>query len=359
MSRQSVPFNPYVPRGDLEVQRSIEDLARLLNRPHRNEFTVACPCEDAVQVGRPQYGIVPTDAYFGGSTVSRVAGSANCTALAGAAIGTNSLKAVPFIVDHAFTLTALACQCTTLNATSKARVGIYSAHEGLRGDWAPQALIVSSGEFDCGSTGVKRTSSLSVALEPGNVYFAVFLAYTANATVNTIPVAGVDNLGESVDGTYTTHLSVAYTTGATLGLPPVFPTGSVVQTGAPPAMYLTFSQSSTHAASITRSVCAPFLDGMTLRRVRLVKSSAQARTQSAPSALIRALVSDETGSSVVGSFDTATDGIRGNAPRRIDGGADLNRRLSPGVVLQAETTQRAWPKLSMRDATVLFDVALD
>lgn len=359
-ARSQAPWDIYIPKGDLEVQRLALDLQRLLSRQHRNEFTVPVACEDALLLGYPQFGVVPTDAFFGGSTASRVAGAANCTALAGAAITTNSLKAVPFLVEHAFTLDGIACQTTAGTATSKARVGIYSAVEGRRGDWTPYARLATSDEFDCSTIAVKRTSGLGIVLEPGNVYFAVFLAYTANATVNTIPVAGVGTLGESVDGAHTTHVSVAYTTGATNGLPAVFPSGAAVQTSAPPAIYLTFAQVTTHEATITRSGVAPALNGMVLRRVRLVKASAQTRTDpSAPSALIEALVSDDRGSNVVGSFDTATDGIRANSPRQISAGGDLNRRLPPGVILQARTTQRAWPKLSVRDATVLFDIGLD
>lgn len=360
MSRRTAPpFAPYLPRGDEETQRFAEDLVAQLNRPHRNEHTIAVPCDDALQLGTPQWGIVPADAY-GGQTAVRVAGAANCTALVGASIGTNSIKAVPFIVDHAFPVKALACQCTTLNATSKARVGIYDAIDSLRGDWTPHALLVSSGEFDCASTGVKRTSNLSTILVPGRVYFAAFLAYTAATTVNTIPVAGVTSMGESNDGAFSTHLSVAWTLGSTVGLPNSFPNGAIVQTGAPPAVYITHTRPSQQEATLVLSGYSPSLDGLVLRRVRLTKNLAIAKAATGyPSVRIRALVASSAGSSVVGTFDSASDGVPANRPRLISSIAgDIDRALPAGCVLQAEITQVGWPKVTVRDATVLFDVAV-
>jgi hypothetical protein len=353
------PFKPYMPRGDGETFRFAEDITRLLNRPYRNEFCAPVPCDDALLVGRSMFGLSPATT-IGAQTPIRVAGAQDATALVGASVGTNSIKAVPFVWGNGFPVATIGCNVTTGVGTSKARVGIYECNNDVGGVFEPTNLIVGSGELDCSGIAMVTTTGLSASLEPGHVYYAAFLSYTAAATVSTIPVAGMNTILESVAGAFTTHLSVAYTSASSsVGLPAVFPSGSIVQTGAPPAVFLTATTSSNHVATLVRSGHSPYLGGLILRRVRLTRNSALARvTGTNPSVKIRALIANAMGSVEVGTFDSLLGGLDANSPRLISANADLNRDVAAGSVFQAEITQRGWPKVSMRDATVLFDLAV-
>lgn len=348
------PFQPYMPRTDPETFRFAESITSLLNRPYRNEFCVAVPCEDALSFGwQSPVGLI------GGQTAVRVAGAANATALVGASVGTNSIKAVPFVWGSGFQIATVGCNVTTGVATSKARVGVYDCVDDGAGNLEPGTLVAGSGELDCSTTGMKTTADLAAQMEPGRVYYAAFLAYTAAATVSTIPVAGMAPTLETNAAAFTTHLSVAYTAASSsVGLPSAFPSGSVVQTGAPPAVLLTPAAVSSQVETIVRSGYSPYLGGLILRRVRLTKSAALARTSANPSVKIRGLMANKRGVVEMGVFDSLLGGLDANSPRLISANADLNIDVSAGSVFQAEITQRGWPKVSMRDATVLFDLSL-
>ena len=144
-----------------------------------------------------------------------------------------------------------------------------------------------------------------------------------------------------------------------MGLPPVFPAGSIIQTTVPPAVFLTPKRASQHVATIVRSGASPYLAGLILRRVRLTKNAALARTTGLdPSVKIRGLMANTKGTVEVGTFDSLLGGLDANTPRLISTDADLNLDVAAGSVFQAEITQRGWSKVSMRDATVLFDLSL-
>ena len=352
------PFQPYMPRGDSETFRFAESITTLLNRPYRNEFCVAVPCEEALLTGRSLFGLAPAG-LTGFQAAVRTAGAVDCTALVGASIGTNSIKVVPFIWNNAFPIITIGCQTTAGVATSKARVGIYDCVDDLGGDFGPNNLIVGSDEFDCSASGEKTTANLTTQLEPGHVYYAAFLAYTAAATVYTIPVAGVNTILESNTGVPVTHMSVAYTlASSSVGLPAVYPTGATAQSTAPPAVFLTPQRSSGPVSTIVRSGASPYLKGTVIRRVRLTKNEPLPKVSANPSVKIRALMSNSRGAVEVGVFDNMLGGLDANNPRLISSNADINIDVPAGSVLQAEITQRGWPKTPIRDATVLFDLAL-
>jgi hypothetical protein len=354
--RMPPAYVPLITKADHETQRSFVDLSDQLNHPSRREFTASLRCDDANPAVQPTERIVPVGTY-GGQTAVHVAGAANCTALVGASIAVNVLRAVPFYVGHEYPVTALACQVTTGVANAVARVGIYSAQSDLAGNFSPGSLLVASGAFDTSTNGVKRTTlTTPIALPVGRLYYAVYLAYTAAAQVNTIPVAGCAPLGQTNDGAFTTHLTVAYTTGSTLGLPVSFPAGSAVATTAPPAVYVTFGTPSRPVASVTRIERAPYLDGLVLRRVRLVKASALARGSSrTESVRVEATLGSGSGSIPVGSFDSTEGALVAYTPRVISDG-NIDKDVPAGSVLSATITQVGWPKISMKDAVVLFDL---
>lgn len=118
------------------------------------------------------------------------------------------------------------------------------------------------------------------------------------------------------------------------------------------------SSGNDHAAVTLRCGWGPYIAGYFLKRVRLVKATAQSRTTSGGSIQVRALVSDSRGADVVGTYDSRTQGLAANEDRVISTSASLNRSIAARSVVQVETTQLAWPKISARDITVLFDIGI-
>lgn len=352
-----VPYPLTDPGGNADLTRAWRDLARLLNRPHRSEYTVAIPCEDALALGHGPTASFPTSLY-GLSAMDLVPGQVSGAALtAGLTLGNNSIKAIPFMVDHALTVTAMSLHVTTNVANAKARVGIYSSKDDLRGDYNPDQLLVKSDELNLATTGIK-TFSCSVGLEPGHVYHAVALSYTAAPVINSLAVGAVHALGHMSGGTALTHVSVAYTLGSTTGLPSVFPTGSVIQSSAIPAIYLTLGPNSSHVATLTRCGAGPATTGHVLKRVRLLKAGGQGRTDSGkPGWKVVAKVAGSGEASAVGTYESRVDALGTNKVRVISDG-DIETPIPAGSVFQAEITQYGWPKVSVRDAVVLFDVGV-
>lgn len=346
------PFQPMPPSDDVTSRRSWSELLRLLNRPHRNEYTVAVPCEDALVLGHGPFATFPTQVYGASAidmTVGQVAQAAHVVDLT---VGTGSIKAIPFMVNHTWDLTSLSINVTTGVATSKARVAIYDSVDDDGGDYNPHERIVGSDEFDCSTTGVKAYAT-SISLRPGRVYHAAFLGYTAAPKVGSVPVGAIGSMGQTSGFAPITHVTVAYASGAT-GFPAFFPTGNVIALTAIPAICLTFSATSAHTASIIRCGPGPELDGTVLRRVRLVKASSLGRTDSTkPSVVVKAMVSG----AVVGTYDSTMNALGANEPRHLTD-SDVDRPIPAGSVLQVEVSQRGWPKITMRDASVLFDLGV-
>lgn len=102
--------------------------------------------------------------YFAGQ-ITAVAGTTHTPAA-------DTLFAYPWIFPQGATLDRIGANVTTLSATDKFHVGIYSAVSG--GRMYPDALIVDSGELDPSSTGVK-SATISQVMTPGVLYFFVFL----------------------------------------------------------------------------------------------------------------------------------------------------------------------------------------
>lgn len=353
----ALPYPLTDPGGNADLTRAWRQLAQLLNRPHRSEYTVAIPCEDALALGHGPTASFPTSMY-GLSPMDLVPGQVSGAALtAGLTLGTNSIKAVPFMVDHALTVTALSLHVTTNAANAKARVGIYSSKDDLRGDYNPDQLLVKSDELDMATTGIKAFSC-SVGLEPGHVYHAVALSYTVAPVINSLAVGDVHALGHMSGGTALTHVSVAYTSGSTTGLPSVFPTGSVIQSTAIPAIYLTMGANSSHVATLTRCGAGPAVTGHVVKRVRLLKASGQGRTDSGkPGWKVVAKMAGSGEATTLGTYESRVDALGTNKSRTISDG-DIDKVVPAGAVFQAEITQYGWPKVSVRDAVVLFDVGV-
>lgn len=104
---------------------------------------------------------------------------------------------------------------------------------------------------------------------------------------------------------------------------------------------------------------APYLDGLVLRRVRVVKAASLSRTTgNSASFQIRALLGTTTGAIEVGTFDTRTAALTARQPRLISSSTAIDRAVPAGAVFEVEVTQIVFPKLSVKDVTVLFDLSV-
>ncbi len=158
-----------------------------------------------------------------------------CTAMTvSTALTANRIYAHPFVVAKTITLDRIAVNCTTLIASGKLRLGIYSSLNA-----EPNSLILDAGEVDTSATGVK-TLTINQQLTAG-LYFLVAASNSAThafrvpaiaATVNVVGVAS--SLGTAV----MTHYYAAFTYGV---LPATFPTPSDGTSLVYPAIFVRLS----------------------------------------------------------------------------------------------------------------------
>ncbi len=153
------------------------------------------------------------------------------------ALGANNLRAFPWRVKRALTLTAMRCEVTTAIGGSTFRLGLYADN----GAAFPGALLpVTAAQMDGAATGMKlATFASAVTIQPGLYWLAVH--GSANTTLRSVPVASLANtLGASptaANGPYTNWLlSTPYA-----ALPATFPATAALSTaiGAPAAMFQT------------------------------------------------------------------------------------------------------------------------
>lgn len=141
----------------------------------------------------------------------------------------DTMRAVPFYSGSvALPLDVIRFDITSLAAAGGvARIGIYSSVGEL--DIYPDALVVDSGEIETDAIGGVRDTSIDVTLAKDQLYWFVYLAGTAAATIRMInPDASVMILGYDNDGGSQGHhaIEVAQTYGA---LPATFPAGATGQ----------------------------------------------------------------------------------------------------------------------------------
>lgn len=129
------------------------------------------------------------------------------------AVTSGRLYAIPFFVPRTITLDRIAINVTTLVASGKARVGIYTDSNG-----EPGSLVAGTdvAELDTSATGVKA-STVSVTLTAGSLYWLAVLFNNATNVVRGAAVAGmIDVLGSdnTLPTAAVTHLYVAQAYGA-------------------------------------------------------------------------------------------------------------------------------------------------
>ena len=159
--------------------------------------------------------------------------------LTGTAISTftltaNRIYAHPFYVPKTITLDRIAVNVTTLVASGKCRLGIYSDN-----NCEPGTLLLDAGEVDTSATGVKSLT-INQQLTENNLYWLVFVSNSATHVVRGAPVASIlvvlgfdNNLG-------TAGVKAFYATQTYGALPSTFPTPTN-QTGTLPLVFVRLS----------------------------------------------------------------------------------------------------------------------
>jgi hypothetical protein len=114
----------------------------------------------------------------------------NGTTMGTAALTTNRLRAIPFIVSKTTTIDQMAIRVTTLGA-GNARIGIYADD----GNNYPGALVVDAGSLSVATVQVVTyTGGLPITIEPGLYWLAittnVAVTIAGFATASIIPVGG-------------------------------------------------------------------------------------------------------------------------------------------------------------------------
>lgn len=180
-----------------------------------------------------QVGTSPLERWYVGGAAN------NGTPMTTGAPTVNVLRAFRFYSTRGGTLDRIGFQVTTLIASGLARCGIYQATSDTNN--YPAGLVVDGGQQLTSTAGLKATT-INQALTANTLYWFVYLAGTAAATVRCLALAGAD-AGMGFDNALgvlpAVGISVAQTYGA---LPATFPAGGAVITAVPlPAIGVRFS----------------------------------------------------------------------------------------------------------------------
>ena len=351
------PVSPLNPGGDRQFQAAWEDLLRIVNRPHRNRFTVAVTLDDATPQGYGAVGMRAVDT-IGGNAPDYVVGMSNCTALSTSALSVGTLRAVSFRVDEPRRITTVAFRVTGAGgAGSKGRLAIYSSKNDIDGDWYPDRLLWQGTEHDTNASTGTLSTSTALDLLPGRRYWAVYWCGTSAPTVNTVPVAAQGTDLASAAGTPTTYVSATLTYSSS-GFPTFFPSGGIGVATVSPAIMLTMTRPTTYAATTNRvAMTVPESGVYVLNAVRIVKASALPRTANArPYVLVEAGVLSGATFNAVGQYDSRTDTLGVGLYRSL--AKNIEVALREGESLAARVTQGGWPPVMVRDATVSFDIGV-
>lgn len=135
------------------------------------------------------------------------------TTVAGAALRCDFTAFTP-AVD--LPINQLACEVTTLLASSTALLGIYSDLNG-----APNSKLVESASLDCSTTGVKSTTLGSVFTMEKGVTYWWSVATSSTQTLRGLAVGGMQSLGLST--TAGVRANIRRATLASMALPATAP----------------------------------------------------------------------------------------------------------------------------------------
>jgi hypothetical protein len=179
-----------------------------------------------------QVGTTPLERWY-------VGGQGNATALTTGAPTINVLRALPFVSTRGGILDRIGVAVTTFIASGVGRCGIYAATSDV--NLYPNSLVVDAGQILTATNGMKA-ATVNVALAANTLYWLVYVAGTAAATIRCLslagcqPIFGLDNALGTAPGV---GISVNFTYGA---LPATFPASGAVISAVPvPAIGVRFS----------------------------------------------------------------------------------------------------------------------
>lgn len=331
-------------------------LVELLNKPSYLERTFAVSLADARTGGSGYWGNVGVD-VVGGISLDYIAGMRGSATLITGILSTNVARFVPFVPRSGFRIAQMGMSVQASAANSTIRIGIYDSKDDENGDLTPYRRVYGSSELSGASTGAKSATGLTLDLDPDRVYWAVYLCGTGTPTIWTVPVTNVDGmLGASLGNppTLTTCLTSPFTYAA---LPATWDAACTASSISPPAIFLTYTRPSGYATTRTLPCTTITRDGWLLQRARFVKCSNQDKTASArPYASVKARVRNGSKIDVLGTYSTASLAASAGEAITLTGTSDLQRRLATGTVLEAEVTQSGWPRVSLDDAMLEFDL---
>jgi hypothetical protein len=159
-----------------------------------------------------------------------IAGVANVGNLSTDAPALNTLYAIPLISSRGGTIDRIGFNKVSGLNTGVARVGIYNNMSYW--NLYPNGLVLDGGEKSMSGTGMK-SSTINQILLGNNLYWAVYLAGTAQATIRSLTPSHCHN-GLGVDNLLSISLGVGWKVTQTYGvLPPIFPSGASIMTTTP------------------------------------------------------------------------------------------------------------------------------
>lgn len=341
----------------VDPQAGLRAVRTQLNRQGFIERSILTRLDDRAEYGRSPWWFQRSDVttfethqacglWTNGAALSTVSG------------GTNTMVAVPFVWNGPFTTDLIEFEVTTgAGAGGKARAGIYDSANDANGTPYPTSLVTQTAEFDVTGTGVKSTS-ISVTLTPGRLYFATYNNGTAAATVRAIPLTNVyPFLG--LPSTLGTAAQYAYTVASTYDsstLPASYPTGATAVTAAAvPAIFLRASGVTT----VYRDFFAfsPSLPGYFLRRVKLMSAASTSLTTGSY-ALVQPSVRTTNGVTPLATFDTRSNRLTAGSPYYLIGAnGELDQNLAVDSEYEIRVTYVGVMSASLRDITVQTDIA--
>jgi hypothetical protein len=137
------------------------------------------------------------------------------------------MELIPFIPSKAITVNQLAIEVTTLLAASNCLAAIYSSNA----NGSPNALLVTTTNLDCATTGVKALSITSTALTAGTLYY-IAVMFSSTQTLRGIAVAACLPVAQAASGTAVPTVVRATQTYAS-GMPSTAPAGTSTSTIVP------------------------------------------------------------------------------------------------------------------------------
>jgi hypothetical protein len=331
-------------------------LIELLNKPSFTERTYTVALSDSKVGGSGYLGSV-ANTTLGAFNVDYVIGSRGNANLTTGLFSVGVARFVPFVMRHGFRITQLGLTVTTLGASAVFRLAIYDCVDDLNGDLTPSRLIYGSPEQSAGTAGAKTITGLTIDLPPDRVYWVAYLGGTAAPVINSVPMTNIGHTLGGIIGAPPVLNSCLHSTFAYAAFPATWTAAFTESTQEPPAIFVQFTRNSSTATTRVLPCMTVVNDGWWLQRARIVKADTLTKGATTyPYAVVKARVRNGATVDVIGTFDSRTKMLSAGVPMGLTGTQDLEQRLTIGTVLEAEVTQSGWPRVSLDDAVLEFDL---